>query len=89
MTKEDGRDFPFIDDGGNTWLDAYGIKAPIAVPCIICRRQTHRIDINFLSFLCNAPACRKDARYLALRNGYNGEYDEEYWTNEPCPGGSL
>lgn len=75
-----------MDEAGTVWLDAYGIKAQNSGPCIICGRQTNRVDINLMSFFCNTLACNQDSRTLALRNGYNGEYDEDRWTNE---GGSV
>jgi hypothetical protein len=74
------------EEGGSlVWIDTYAFRSINTGPCFICGDITQRFDIRFLSFYCGSMAC--EDRTIALRNGYDGEFDDEdRWTNE---GGSL
>lgn len=84
MAKESEWDYPFIDDMGTTWLDPAGFKAAKEGSCFMCRRKTYRVDINLAVFFCNAPECNARVEAELVRNGYEGEFDEDIarWHDE-------
>lgn len=71
------RDYPYLDDTGALWYDANGFKAENAGECFICKTPTDRVDINFLTFFCNAASCIDSIAAQLAKNGYESDYDEE------------
>jgi len=70
-------DYPYLDDTGTLWYDSNGFRTENAGECFICKTLTDRIDINFLTFFCNAPACNDSIHAQLAKNGYESDYDEE------------
>ena len=72
------QDYPYLDDTGTLWYDGNGFKGENTGECFICHNPTDRVDINFLTFFCNTPACNSRIATVLARNGYEGDFDTDY-----------
>lgn len=57
-------EFPYVDEYGGMWLDHSGWYKERAQPCFICKKPTHRLDIDYHGYYCMSTECedfiRKD-----------------------------
>lgn len=67
---------PWIDPLGFKWVsqeDTCGMYSDEAYPCFICKKDTHRLDINFHGYFCNSRACNdkigEELERMARKNG--------------------
>lgn len=55
--------FPHTDDDGVVWLDPQGFDNVLGRdnwgpgPCFICKKETSRVDVNYMTFFCNSAEC--------------------------------